>query len=276
MTTREDDGYSLFMPSWMTETGLADVWQEAYIETGDATLAIETVRRDSAYDAYFPGNRRDDGSLRYDEATYFGIIESYEDALLSVDVIPDFFREKFGDLIAGLVSPNEFVNRVESMYESVIESSSQIRDFYAANYGIDMTDSAIVASFLDPDIGMAILDKRIAVSQIGGEASVRGFNVGLEYAESLQRSGISRDEAQQFFGDAASFVPTLTVLAARHADPDDDFDLDDFTRASLFDDPEQRRRMRRLVAQERSTFTGSAQLDFVKARSGGVTGLETR
>ena len=274
MTTREDDGYSLFMPTWMTETGLADIWQEAYIETGDATLAIETVRHDSAYDAYFPGNRRDDGSLRYEEGVYFGILESYEDALLSVDVNPDLFKERFGDLIAGLVSPTEFVNRVESMYESVIESSAQIRDFYANNYSIDMTDSAIVASFLDPDIGMAILDKRIAVSQIGGEASVRGFNVSKEYAESLQRSGIGRGEAQEFFGDAASLVPTLSVLAARHADPDDEFNLEDFTQASLFDDPEQRRRMRRLVAQERSTFTGGAALDFRRGRTGGVTGLE--
>ena len=274
MTTREDDGYSLFMPTWMTETGLADIWQEAYIETGDATLAIETVRHDSAYDAYFPGNRRDDGSLRYEEGVYFGILESYEDALLSVDVNPDLFKERFGDLIAGLVSPTEFVNRVESMYESVIESSAQIRDFYANNYSIDMTDSAIVASFLDPDIGMAILDKRIAVSQIGGEASVRGFNVSKEYAESLQRSGIGRGEAQEFFGDAASLVPTLSVLAARHADPDDDFNLEDFTQASLFDDPEQRRRMRRLIAQERSTFTGGAALDFRRGRTGGVTGLE--
>ena len=271
--TSQESGFELYMPSWMTRTGLADVWREAYITYGDSTLAMEEVRRAPEYDTYFAGNRREDGSLRYDENTYFGIIESYEDALLSVNVNPDLYTEKFGDLIAGLVSPTEFVNRVEAMYENVIESSPAIRDFYATNYGIDMTDSAIIASFLDPDVGQAVLDKRISISQIGGEAATRGLNVSFEYAESLERAGVSRSGAQDFFGDAVGMVPALSVLAARHADPDDEFDLEEFTQASIFDDPTQRQRMRRLIAQERSTFTGGGQVDYMRAPSGGITGL---
>ncbi len=270
MTTREPD---LYMPAWLNKTGLADVWKEAYITYGDATLAMEEVRRDPTYDTYFAGNRREDGSLRYDENTYLGVIESYEDALLSVNVNPDLFQDKFGDLVAGLVSPAEFVNRVEGMYENVIETSPAIRDFYAANYSIDMTDSAIIASFLDPDIGQAVLDKRIAISQIGGEAATRGLNVGKDYAESLQRAGIGRGQAQQFFGEAINIMPALSTLAARHADPDDDFDLEEFTAATIFDDPIQRRRMRRLVAQESSTFSGGGQVDYVRGQAGGISGL---
>ena len=268
------DAPDLYMPQWMTKTGLADVWRQAYIEHGDSTLAMEEVRRAPEYDTYFAGNRRDDGSLRYDENTYLSIVESYEDALLSVNVNPDLFQDKFGGLIEGLVSPSEFVNRVEGMYENVIESSPAIRDFYAANFGIDMTDNAIIASFLDPDIGQAVLDKRIAISQIGGEAATRGLNVGKEYAESLQRAGIGRGEAQRFFGEAVNMMPALSALAARHADPDDEFDLEEFTNASIFDDPEQRRRMRRLMAQERSTFSGGAQVDYARGQVGGITGLE--
>ncbi len=273
MTTQEVAPVDLYMPAWLNKTGLSEVWKEAYILYGDATLAMEEVRRAPEYDTYFAGNRREDGSLRYDENTYLGIVESYEDALLSVNVNPDLFQDKFSGLIEGLVSPAEFVNRVEGMYENVIESSPAIRDYYATNYGIDMTDNAIIASFLDPDIGQSILDKRIAISQIGGEAATRGLNVSHDYAESLQRAGIGREQAQNFFGDAVSLVPTLSALAARHADPDDEFDLDEFTQASIFDDPEQRRRMRRLVAQERSTFTGGGQVDFVRGQRGGVQGL---
>jgi hypothetical protein len=263
----------LLMPQWMVGSPLGEVWNNAYIETGDANLAMEAVRRSSEYDDTFQGNRREDGSLRYDENTYLAIIESYEDELLAVNVNPDLYRGRFPDLIEGLVSPSEFTTRVESMYESVIESAPEIRDFYAANYGMDMTDSAIVASFLDPDIGQAVLDKRIATSEIGGEAATRGFDVSLAYASSLERADISRGEAGNFFGAAATMVPALSVLAARHADPDDDFDLEEFTQASLFQDPEQRRRMRRLISQESSTFTGGAQLDYKRGQSGGVTGL---
>ena len=265
----------LLLPTWMERTVLEGIWRDAYIETGDANLAMESVRRSSEYDQYFAGNRRDDGSLRYDEGTYLSIIESYEDELLAVNVNPDLYRGRFPELISGLVSPAEFTTRVESMYERVIESAPEIRDFYATNFGLDMSDSAIVASFLDPDIGQAVLDKRIAISEIGGEAATRGFDVSKVYAESLERTDMTRREAQGFFGEAATMIPALGVLAARHADPDDSFDLGEFTSATLFDDPEQRKRMRRLIAQEASTFTGGSQVDYVRGQMG-VAGLEQR
>jgi hypothetical protein len=66
------------------------------------------------------------------------------------------------------------------------------------------------------------------------------------------------------------------VLANRHADPDDEFHLEQFDNADLFQDPQQRRRMGRLLAQERASFTGGAQLDFAKSQTGGVTGLATK
>jgi len=160
------------------------------------------------------------------------------------------------------------------MYERVIEASPEIRDFYAENYSMDLTDTAIVASFLDPDIGQAIIEKRIATSEIGGSAATRGFDVSLSYAQSLERADMSRREADSFFGQAATMVPALSVLDSRHADPDDDFDLNEFTQASLFDDPEQRRRMRRLISQENSAWTGGVQTDIVRSReTGGLTGL---
>jgi len=81
------------------------------------------------------------------------------------------------------------------------------------------------------------------------------------------------NEAQQFFGNAAMLVPTLSVLASRNADPDDDFDLTEFTQAQIFDDPTQRRRMRRLLAQETASFTGGAQIEFRRGQTGGVAGL---
>jgi hypothetical protein len=194
---------------------------------------------------------------------------------MGVNVNPDLFEGKFAGLIEGDVEEGEFVNRVESMYERVIEASPGIRDFYAANYGIDMTDSAIIASFLDPDVGNAVLDKRIAISEIGGEAAARTFDLDVDFATRLEKAGVSRIQAQDLFGQAALDVPVLNVLAQRHADPDDDFDLNEFTQAAIFDDPTQRRRMRRLVAQERATFTGGDV--FAEDRqTGGVTGLRAR
>ena len=267
-------------PSWMPPA-LVDAWYNEYLElggpsvSGTAASAAEAIRSDpqyrDLYDHFFPGNRREDGSLRLSEAAYQRRIQSYENALLSVGLNPDIFSDKFSDLISGDVNESEFVQKVESMYERVIGAATTIRDFYAANYSLDMTQEAIVASFMDPDIGQAVLDKRIAISEIGGEAAMRKFNINLDFAQQLEQGGVTRDQAQDLFGQGALDVPVLNVLAARHADPDDDFDINEFSKAYVFDDPVQRRRIRRLVAQERSTFSGAGT--YEEDRSGRVTGL---
>ena len=267
-------------PSWLPPA-LVDAWYQEYLELGGASVsgsgrnATEIIRSDpryrSLYDHFFPGNRRDDGSLRLDERDYKARVEGYENALLGVNVNPELFADRFAALIEGGVGEGEFVGRIESMYERVIDAAPDIRNFYAANYALDMTDEAIIASFLDPDIGNSILTGQIAISEIGGEAAMRKFNIDLDFAQRLERGGVTRTQAQDLFGQAALDVPVLNVLAARHADVDDTFDLNEFTQAAIFDDPTQRRRMRRLVAQERSTF--SKQASFARNRQGEVTGL---
>lgn len=258
------------MVSWLPSE-LIDEFVDAYIESGSFELAREAVRGHSSYDAYFPGNRREDGSLRYNEEQYLGIVEGYEDALLGINVNPDTFRGRFGDLVAGLVSPNEFEARVDELYTRVISNVEPIREFYATNYGVGMTTSAIVASLMDPDIGDAIINERISISEIGGEAKLHEFGINLDLATQLYQRGLTRNQAGDVFTQAASDLPVLDVLAARHNDPDDEFDLNDFLAASVFGDPNERLRIRRLLASERSLFTEGAR--WRGETSGAITGL---
>ena len=84
---------------------------------------------------------------------------------------------------------------------------------------------------------------------------------------------MGREGADRFFGEAANLLPTLSVLARRHEDPEDDFTLDDFVASDIHSDPLQARRMRRLVRQEQSQFaniTGS-----LRYRQDQRTGLRT-
>lgn len=275
---------SQLMPSWIP-AGLAKAWEREFYALGGSSVpgaaanATEIMRTDpkyqDRYDRNFPGNRREDGTLRLTEQEYSRRVDAYANALEGVNVNPDVFRRKFGGLIEGDVGEAEFTQRVESMYERVIDSAPAIKSFYAENWGRDMSDSAIVASFLDPDVGNAILDRRIAISEIGGEASQKGFDLGLDWSKKLYRAGVSKEQAQGLFGAGATEVPLLNVLAQRHEDPDDEFDIKEFTQAAIFDDPVQRRRMRRLMAQEESTWSGDAV--FKEDReSGGMTGLAAR
>jgi len=87
-----------------------------------------------------------------------------------------------------------------------------------------------------------------------------------------------RSQAQQLFASAEAALPVLNVLAARHADPDDDFDLKEFVSAQVLRDPEQRQRMRRLIAQERSSFVtgGGSNGPIAQTQTGQKVGLTVR
>jgi len=253
-----------------------DVYLTAFIETGDATRAWVAVRKDSRYEEWFPGNLTDDGRPRYSEALYANVIAQYDDVMNSVG-LGDFYRSRYGEWIAGNVTPGEVESRVLPGYERIVSQSQALKQVYADYNGVEMTDAALLVSMLDPDLGEEILMKRISVAEIGGEGLESGFNVDKALALRMFEEGsdMSRSEAESVFQRAESFVPALSILASRHADPDDDFDLEEFVAADVFADPEQRRRMNRLMAQEKSTFLGGKQLDYTLSRkTGGVSGLD--
>jgi hypothetical protein len=268
---------ALYVPPWLRGTALEQVYIDAWVESGDVTAAREAVRESPTYDEVFAGNRREDGTVRYDEALYLSVKESYADALLSVNVNPDLMEYQFGNLIQGNVSPAEFAARVDSLYTQVIDQVPEIAEYYNANFGTALSTSGVVASFLDPTLGQQIINGQIAMAQVGGSAAKRGFNIATEFAQQLVHAGLdSTSEAAQFFSLAEGALPTLNALAARHADPDDDFDLGEFAQAQVFNDPQQRARVQRLLAQDRSTFTSSAGLSVVQNQAGGSSGLADR
>jgi len=265
------DELTVLFPGFGPE--LVQIYATSWVESGDAALALATVRQSEAYERQFPGLRRDDGSIRMTELEYMGAKDAFATTLLSVGVNPDYFDNLFSTLVEGEVSPREMNDRVESAYQAILQFAPELREFYATNYGIGMSDEAIVASFLDPAVGEEILSQRVAVSQIGAAASSKGFDIDFSLAEQLFGLGTTEGEARQTFGEAKESIPIFDALARRHHDPDDDFDINEFVSATLLDDPLERRRMRRLISQERSLFTEAASL----SRTGeGVTGLRRR
>lgn len=258
---------------------LVQIYASAWADSGDPALAWATVRAAAEYDTYFPGIRRDDGTLRMTEAEYASTIEAYEDVFTSVGLSADLFRDKYVGLLAGDVSPDElWRDRIQPVFERVLDQSVEIRQYYAEMNGLELTDAAILAGLLDPEMGTAILNREITMAEIGGEATVRGFDISNEYADRMYRQGVTRNQAAELYGEAAEDLPILGVLAKRHADPDDDFDIYEFTNAAIFDDPVQRNRIRRLIAQERQSFTQSVGMGQLHRRDEGgrTTGLALR
>ena len=221
-------------------------------------VALGKLRQDPIYDDYFPGNKRADRTVRYNEAEYLAVKESYKLSLEDFGLNPELFDDTFSNLIAGDVSPSEFRTRVGVTFEGIKSNIPQVKEFYSANYGIDLTDEAIFASALKPELGEQILNKQIAVSQIGGEARRAGFGdiVSLEKAQELQAAGITQAQARQLFQEAQLEVPRIQELQARGGrEVEDVFGVEDFTEAAVFRSPEELEEIRVLEAEEASRFT---------------------
>lgn len=257
---------------------LLDVWVDAWVETGDASLATATMRADSLYDEFFPGIRRDDGTLRMTEAEYLATIEGYTIELLGFGLNPEFFEDQFVSAIENGLSVSEVGSRLAGAFDAIVEALPEIRDYYVNTLGIDASDEAIFASFINPEIDTAVIERNVSVAQIGGAAAVAGFDLGITDAERLAGIGLGLGGALQFFGQASGQVPVLENLASRFGtsarDGSADFSLNNFMDAALFGNAFQQRRIDRLLRQEAAGFRGSS--GFSRDQLGGVSGLAVR
>jgi len=154
----------------------------------------------------------------------------------------------------------------------VLDNIDAVRQFYGANYGLDVSAEAILGMAIDPDIERDLLEQRITAAQIGGEASVQGFLRSVDRAEALAKMGVSQTQARELYGNAARRLPGLSATTSR-------FNLGgtsigQFEDAAIGQDASQVLRFERAMQREQSSFTSTA--DTRRDQGGGLTGLRQR
>ena len=263
------------LPGWSDV--LLNLFVEEWVDTGgDFALAMARVQSSPDYAAAFPGLVRDDGSLRFtNEQEYLAARTIFETSLEALGINTFLFGDTFVGLLEREVGVREMVARIETTYTRIIDSTPETIAFFARQFGLaDLTPEAILAIALDPAVGDLILNRQISIAEIGGAAGVRDIDIDLDLVQRLVEVGIDVGTASETFGQAAETLPILNVLARRHNDPDDTFDINEFVGAQLLDDPFQRRRIRQLLARERSEFTEAGV--FTTDREGTIRGLTLR
>lgn len=275
----------ILRPSWMTDA-MYNEWILYYLEAGGDgvpgadTRATEMFRQSPSYESYFPGIKDENGRIRFrsdPEQTYFDNIASYRNIVEGMQLNPDVFSEDYVSLIEGDTSPAEFASRMNALEDRVASQGEAIRGWYANEFGIDMTRESILASLMSPRVEQAVFERQITMAEIGGEAALRNYDLTQSFVESLAQAGMDRAEAQRLFGTAEALLPALNVMAARHGDPNDPFNITEFATAGAkgLGAPEVDRRISMVQAQEQAGFTGGAQLNITRdQRTGGLTGLE--
>ena len=254
---------------------ILELFASEWARTGDPQVAIAEVRRSDAYEIAFPGNKRPDGTVKFDEVTYTGLKESYIGTLQEYGIprntSVDLLTDRFTGLIEGEVSAREFAQRVDAVYQGIQENIPEVTEFYRENFGLELTPEAIFVGALDPTVGEEIVAGRITTAQIGGEAARAGFEISGEFAQRLQRAGISQAQARQLFTTAQAELPRLQELQARGGvEAPEEFTLEQFTEAAVFQSPEELEQIRLLEREEESRF---APIGGAARRGRRVTGL---
>ena len=254
---------------------ILELFANEWARTGDPQVAIAEVRRSPAYEIAFPGNKRPDGTVKFDEVTYTGLKESYIGTLQEYGIprntSVDLLTDRFTGLIEGEVSAREFAQRVDAVYQGIQENIPEVTEFYRENFGLELTPEAIFVGALDPTVGEEIVAGRITTAQIGGEAARAGFEITGDFAQRLQRAGISQAQARQLFTSARAELPRLQELQARGGvEQPEQFTLEQFTEAAVFQSPEELEEIRQLEAEEQSRF---APIGGAARRGRRVTGL---
>ncbi len=256
---------------------LINIYVDAWAESGSQSVALATMRNSDVYDDFFAGNKREDGTVRLSEAAYISTLEGYSIELLSFGLNPTVFENQMISAIVNGVSVAELGQRLDLAFEGLLGTNlEEVKQFFALDQGIQLTDEAIFAAVIDPTVGESIIRQQISVAQVGAAALLQGFSFGEveTLAGELAGVGFGLNQALGFFGQAKDQTPVLTALAKRFSDLDSTFDLNEFAEASVFGDAFQRRRLQRLQARDQAQFRDTSRI--ATDEEGALTGLTVR
>jgi hypothetical protein len=260
---------------WLKDKGdLLDIYTNEYIETGSGDFAIAAVRQSEDYAKYYPGITRDDGSLRMTETEYETTREGYFRILLENGLNPTVFDAmgKVAELIAGDVDVPEFRTRIETTRTAFVDNpkADEIKSWYQANFGVDLSDNAVFAAALDPEVSRAILINQIDQAELGAEAALRNLDLNTNQAQRLLQAGITEEGATRLFARSADAISRLSALSARQGRKKV-IDLGFTIESQVFQDPEEQRAEQAILAQQQSQ--SAVQTGAAKSQTGGVAGL---
>lgn len=156
-------------------------YAEGYAEYGgDKDLALAFTRQSDEYKKEFSWLFNDDGiTLKMSEVEAIGVKESFKNTLREIG-IEDFsdFEDEFNEMV-GDVAPNEFQQRIDTVYSAVNNRIPEVKTLLADYLGVEYDDATIFASLINPKIEDKVLNNAIDTVTLGAEAASRGLHIHL-------------------------------------------------------------------------------------------------
>jgi hypothetical protein len=247
---------------------LIRAFARAWEDSGSPEVALTEMRQSTHYATYFPGNMREDGTVRLDEQIYFAEHEAFRLELGSYGIPAGSLEHLYPQMVEYGVRPEEFRRRMASIYTNIATNITEVREEYARRFGTgSLSMQSFMASVLDPTQNPVQLERDMRMAQIGGEGRRAGFAINLAEITRMEEFGIDQGAARSFFTQAQGILPTIGQLIQRHNDPDDEFDVGELADALVFGDPTRQRQINRLFTAEQALYS---PLNLFQVGQGGV------
>lgn len=230
---------------------------------GELTLLL---RQTDAYKKRFAANteRIAKGLTALDEASYLAKEDAYQNIMRNYGLPESYWKkdalgtqEGFNKLIANDVSSVELEDRISTAQSRVLNANPQVKEALKKFYP-GITDGDILAYSLDPQKALTDIKRKVTAAEIGGAALGQGLATSQLGAEGLANYGVTKQQAEQGYGQIAEFLPTAQKLASIYGEQPYTQQQAEQEIFNMSNSAEAAKKRKKLSAQEQATFSGSS------------------
>lgn len=177
--------------------------------------AIIKLKSSTPYMERFAGNEGRASKLT--EGEYLQLEQDYRDKFAAYMLPADFYddpKTDFVKLIQNNISPDEVGYRAQKAWDFAMNGDPAIKDTLAEWYGLT-SDNDIVAYFLDPEKGQALVQRREQAATMGAAARRNNFQIDRASAERLSGLGVDAQDATRSIAALGQVKPELDAAVQR-------------------------------------------------------------
>lgn len=248
-----------FLQQW----GLGELYNDVdrLIKDGLGQDAIVLrLQETDAYQRRFAGNKAREaaGLPVLSPAEYLSAESAYRQTLQQFGLPASFYDQHsdFVDFIAKDVSAQEVAARAAAAQQTWLSTDQATRDAWRDFYGL--TDGAAIASILDPDRALPIVQRMATAAQLGGLAKRNGLTADRSRLEQYADLGVDVSNAAGGFAEIGQTLSTDQAIANRFGTT---FSQEEAEQARVVGTASAQRKQRELAEQEKALFGGRAAAD---------------
>jgi hypothetical protein len=243
---------------------LLDDVKDLIITGADEASLTLALRQTKAYQARFAANkdRIAKGLRALSEAEYVTLEDQYQNVMRNYGLPATYYTKDatgkqagFEKFIAGDVSAAELEDRISIAQKRVIDAAPQVKEALRQFYP-DIKDGDILAYTLDPEQGLANIQKKVLAAEIGGAAMGAKLGATAARSEELARYGVTAETARQGFGAIGGGLERGRQLASIYQQPDYNQAVAEEEIFSLPGQTQAGQKRKKIIGMEKATFGG--------------------